>query len=171
MHIELVAADDGDRLLEVARMLMAEYAAMPHITGRWLTIDADLAALPAPFVPPLGALLVAVEDGQPLACGALSPLEPPAIAELKRVYVRPSARGRGVGEAMTRALMDRARGAGYSRVRLDTAPELTAALALYRRLGFHEIAPYHEVGAVEFVFLERVLDLPEVPDVTRSPSP
>lgn len=158
MHIELVAADGGDRLLEIARMLMAEYAAMPHITGRWLTIDADLAALPAPFVPPLGALLVAVEDGQPLACGALSPLEPPAIAELKRVYVRPSARGRGVGEAMTRALMDRAKSLGYTTVRLDTAPELAAAQALYRRLGFTPCAPYHEGHGREYVFFERALD-------------
>lgn len=171
MHIEVVPSGGGGRLLAIAHTLMAEYAAMPHITGRWLTIDADLAALPAPFVPPLGALLVALEDREPLGCGALLALDPPTIAEIKRVYVRPSARGRGVGEAITRALMDRARAAGYTHVRLDTAPELASAQALYRRLGFHATAPYREVGDVEYLFFERALDQPELPDLSPRDPP
>lgn len=158
MRIVPVTADGDPALLAAARTLMAEYGAMPHIDGRWNTVDADIAALPHPYVAPLGVVLVAMDGDAPLACGALSALEPPAVAEIKRVYVRPEGRGRGVGEAMTRALMDVAKASGYSHVRLDTAPELKAAQALYLRLGFTHCAPYHEGNGREYVFFERALD-------------
>jgi ribosomal protein S18 acetylase RimI-like enzyme len=157
MRIVAVPPAGEPELLAVARTLMGEYGAMPHIDGRWTTVAADIAKLPQPYVAPLGALLVALDDDEPLACGALAPLEPPAIAELKRVYVRPAGRGRGVGEAMTRALMAAATEIGYTRVRLDTAPELHAAVALYERLGFERIAPYHHNADRPFLFFERML--------------
>jgi len=157
MRIVSVPAAGEPELLAIARTLMGEYGAMPHIDGRWTTVDADIAKLPAPYVAPLGALLVALDGDEPLACGALAPLEPPTIAEIKRVYVRPAGRGRGVGEAMTRALMAAATEAGYARVRLDTAPELHAAVALYERLGFQRIAPYHEAADRPYLFFERTL--------------
>lgn len=158
MRIVPVLAQGDPALLATARTLMAEYGAMPHIDGRWNTVEADIAALPHPYVAPLGVLLVAMDGEAPLACGALAPLEPPAIAEIKRVYVRPEGRGRGVGEAMTRALMDAAKAHGYSHVRLDTAPELRAAQALYLRRGFTHCAPYHEGNGREYVFFERALE-------------
>ena len=157
MRIVAVPAHGAPELLAIARLLMGEYGAMPHIDGRWTTVEADLARLPLPYVAPLGALLVALDGDEPLACGALAPLDPPEIAELKRVYVRPTGRGRGVGEAMTRALMALATDAGYRRVRLDTAPELHAAVALYERLGFHAIAPYHDAAERPYLFFERML--------------
>ena len=157
MRIVSVPAEGDPGLLAIARTLMGEYGAMPHIDGRWTTVEADIAALPDVYVAPLGALLVALDGDEPLACGALAPLAPPEIAELKRVYVRPAARGRGVGEAMTRALMAAATGAGYARVRLDTAPELHAAVALYQRLGFTPIAPYHDDTERPYLFFERLL--------------
>ena len=158
MRIVPVTAGGDPALLATARTLMAEYGAMPHIDGRWNTVEADIAALPHPYVAPRGVLLLGLDGDAPLACGALAPLEPPAIAEIKRVYVRPEGRGRGVGEAMTRALMDAAKAAGYSKVRLDTAPELRAAQALYTRLGFTQCAPYHEGNGREYVFFERSLE-------------
>ena len=141
---------DSPELVAIARTLMAEYAALPHTTGRWTTAAEDIAALPGAYVPPAGVLLVATshgaeafdDDSDALGCGGLLPLQNPADAEIKRVYVRPSARGRGVGEAITRELMRFAENTGYRRVLLDTAPELETAIRLYERLGFTHIGPY-----------------------------
>lgn len=154
---------DTPALVALARTLVAEYAAMPHVAGRWSNAPADIAALPAPYVLPTGVLLVALEAAHPspppdeaaLGTGALIAYEPPAIAEIKRVYVRPRARGRGIGEAVTRALLDWAGRLGFTRVRLDTAPELLAARALYERLGFEAIPPYRTYDAPGTLFFER----------------
>jgi ribosomal protein S18 acetylase RimI-like enzyme len=141
--VEIVVADRPP-LIAVAKELMGEYAAMPHTIGRWNTAAADIAALPEPYVAPLGALVVAFSRGEPVGCGGVIAYDPPAIAELKRVYVRPSARGLGLGEAITRDLLGRAAAMGFARVRLDTAPELLAAQTLYRKLGFAPIPLYRE---------------------------
>ncbi|MFL5560793.1 MAG: GNAT family N-acetyltransferase [Gemmatimonadaceae bacterium] len=132
--------------------MVAEYAALPHNAGRWPTPAADIAALPTPYVRPMGVLLVALEAANvavptpesALGCGALGAVQHPHVAELKRIYVRPHARGRGIGKAIMVALIEWADSLGFERVRLDTAPELTAALALYRQLGFTPIPPYRE---------------------------
>src|SRR5690348_388330 len=106
---------DSPVLIEMARVLMAEYAALPHTTGRWTTVTADIAALPRPYVPPMGIFLIALragvsvpqpnDDASGLGCGGLLALDTPGDAEIKRVYVRPTARGQGIGEAITRELM------------------------------------------------------------------
>lgn len=156
-NVPLSLADaDTSALVEAARELVAEYAALPHAAPRWPTAAAEIAALPAPYVPPAGALLVATLDDMPVGCGALLALEP-TIAEIKRVYVRPAARGRGVGEAITRALVARAAALGATRVRLDTAPELTAAQALYERLGFVRIPRYRTGLLPDAVCYERAV--------------
>ena len=140
---------DSPELVAIARALMTEYAALPHTRGRWTTSAADIASLPRPYTSPFGVCLVAMRtnprmsnDEAPLGGGALIALGTPGDAEIKRVYVRPSARGEGVGESITRGLMRYAEDFGFARVRLDTAPELRAAIRLYQRLGFRQIAPY-----------------------------
>ena len=143
LQLEVVSANGPPALLAMAKALVGEYAAMPHIAGRWATPEADISALPAPYVLPAGILLVAHEDAEPIGCGALLAFAP-GIGEIKRVYVRPQGRGRGVVEAVTRALIDCAGQLGFDRVRLDTAPELLAARALYERLGFVAIPHYRD---------------------------
>jgi ribosomal protein S18 acetylase RimI-like enzyme len=128
--------------IELARTLFEEYAASLTVDLRFQDFAAELAGLPGAYVAPQGALLLAREEHQCLGCVALRPLQAPAVAELKRLYVRPAARGRGVGLMLTEAALRRAREAGYRRVRLDTLPEMRQAQALYRQLGFGEIAPY-----------------------------
>lgn len=130
-------------LLAAARTLMREYADMPHTVGRWHTADADIAALPHPFVAPSGAFLAAYDGDTPAGCGALLHFDADAV-ELKRVYVRNVYRGRGYGERICCTLIDRATVMGYRRLLLDTAPELRAARSLYTRLGFVPVPHYRD---------------------------
>ena len=73
---------------------------------------------------------------------------------MKRFYVRPEFRGRGIGRALAAAVVDAARRIGYGRVLLDTHPTMTAAIALYRSLGFRETAPYRSIPVREEIFME-----------------
>ena len=154
LRIETVPIDAAAARIETARILMREYAALPHVAGRWNTIDQDIAALPAPFVVPQGVLLLAWWEDQPVGCVALGALDA-STGEVKRMYVRAAARGRGIGAALLDALLGHARALGHARVRLDTAPELTPAIALYERFGFRPIAPYRESQCLAALYFER----------------
>lgn len=154
-------------LVAIAQALVAEYATLPHTAGRWLTVASDIARLPMPYVRPAGVLLVALESScvndptleGALGCGALGSLEEPRVAEIKRIYVRPDARRRGIGQAIVLALIEWADQLGFDRLRLDTAPELVAARALYARLGFTPTPAYRDGLPPDSVYLERAVRL------------
>ncbi|HVO87698.1 MAG TPA: GNAT family N-acetyltransferase, partial [Casimicrobiaceae bacterium] len=103
--------------------------------------------LPGAYVPPHGFILLAGSAEQPLGCAALRPLDleraGATSAEMKRLYVRASARGTGLGRALAIAVLDGARRLGYSQVKLDTLAQMSSARALYRDLGFHECDAYY----------------------------
>ena len=131
--------------LDDARTLLREYRDAVGGATCFAGWERELAGLPGEYAPPGGRLLLARLDGGALAgCGALRPLGP-GVAELKRMWTRPAARGQGVARAVAAALLEAARGAGYRRVRLETLDDMLAAHALYRSLGFREVAP--EPGA------------------------
>jgi GNAT superfamily N-acetyltransferase len=90
-----------------------------------------------------GAYLVAVLDGRAVGCGAWQPLEP-GVAELKRAYVRPAYRRRGIARQLVVALEEEALAAGYPVLRLETGRYVPAAIALYRSSGYEPIALYGE---------------------------
>lgn len=125
-----------------AGRMFSDYAASLEIDLGFQDFAAELAELPGEYTPPFGALLLAMDGGDALGCVALRPLEPPLIAELKRLYVAPTARGGRLGVRLTEAALATARSAGYARVRLDTLPSMQAALHLYERLGFRDIVAY-----------------------------
>ena len=96
-----------------------------------------------------GAFLVAYMDGRPVGCGAVRRNEPD-VAEIKRMYVAPEARGRGVGRLVLDELEAVARQLGIRRLVLETGPRQPEALALYRHAGFVEIPLFGEYVGAEF---------------------
>lgn len=154
--LTIVDAAAVDEVLTV-RCLFEEYAASLGIDLCFQGFEKELAGLPGLYAPPQGRLLLALQDGQTAGCIALRPLGP-GVCEMKRLYVRPAFRSHGIGSVLVDRIIQEARQAGYQHMRLDTLPSMARALALYRRLGFREIAPYYENPVEGAVFLELQLD-------------
>jgi ribosomal protein S18 acetylase RimI-like enzyme len=135
----------SDELAEVRRIFEA-YAQTLSVDLGFQDFDAELAALPAEYAAPRGALLLAWIDGQVAGCCALRPLDNvdyANAAEMKRLFVQPAFRGLGLGRLLAEAILDAARLADYSCVLLDTLNEMETARALYEDLGFAEVPPYY----------------------------
>ena len=127
-------------LISLAALLRA-YAGALNIDLRPQGFEQELAALPGPYAPPGGELLLAKRGDHVLGCIGLKPLEP-GVAEIKRLFVREQARGLGVGKALIEAIIRTARELGYAEIKLDTLPQMQSAIALYQAAGFKPIAPY-----------------------------
>jgi GNAT superfamily N-acetyltransferase len=93
--------------------------------------------------PPRGAYVVGYQGDDAVAGGGLRRLDVD-LAEIKRMYVRPALRSRGVARALLGALEDEARELGYAAVRLDTGPKQVHGLALYRSAGYVDVPPYND---------------------------
>ncbi len=141
------------RDLEVVRELFREYADGLGVDLCFQGFEAELAGLPGKYAPPAGRLLLAWRGDEAVGCVALRPLDDGESSEMKRLYVRPAARGTHLGRRLAQAICDEAREIGYKRICLDTLPTLTAALGLYESMGFHPIAPhvYNPVEGVLFL--------------------
>ena len=124
------------------RELFLEYAKSLGFSLCFQNFDEELAGLPGGYAPPHGRLLLADYEGQLAGCVALHKLQP-GICEMKRLYLRQQFRGKGLGRILTDHIIAEARQIGYERMRLDTVePVMKDAVAMYRRIGFKEIAPY-----------------------------
>jgi ribosomal protein S18 acetylase RimI-like enzyme len=130
----------GDQIAAV-RQMFRQYAASLSFALDFQDFDAELASLPGAYAPPGGRLWLALRNGQAVGCAALRPLSDD-VCEMKRFYVRPDSRGHGIGRRLATTCIEAARAIGYARIRLDTVPEMTAAIALYESLGFRDIDPY-----------------------------
>jgi len=128
--------------VEVARSLFREYEAWLKVDLCFQSFEAELSALPMPYVPPNGALLLATAEGEVAGCGAFRPLAE-GVCELKRMFLRPAFRGKGSGRKLANSLIDLARAAGYRSMRLDSIDFMREAVMLYQSLGFRRIERYY----------------------------
>lgn len=139
-NLTLVLAESAAQVME-ARVLFEEYAQSLGFSLCFQGFDEELAGLPGRYAPPQGRLLLARVEGQLAGCVALQPINARAC-EMKRLYVRPEYRGRGVGRALAQAIVEAGREIGYRTMRLDTLTSMPEAIALYRSMGFVDIPPY-----------------------------
>jgi len=150
-----------------ARALFEEYAA-------WLAVDLcfqgfaeELATLPGAYAPPRGLLMLAGPADAVIGCIALRPLATIGVAsgamamadvaEVKRLYVRPIARGTGLGLRLVQTAITGARGIGYRELKLDTLEQMVEARSLYAKLGFRECAPYYNNPIAGAVYMSLAL--------------
>jgi len=148
-----VQAESSTQIAQ-ARELFLEYAQSLGFSLCFQNFDRELANLPGDYTPPDGRLLLAEHDGQLAGCVALHKLQE-GICEMKRLYLRPQFRGKGLGRALADRIIAEARQIGYHRMRLDTVePVMKDAVAMYRGLGFREITPYCENPMAGALYME-----------------
>ena len=138
--INIVPAYDAGGI-EVAAELFQEYARSLPVDLEYQGFSAELKNLPGVYQPPTGALFVARVDGVPAGCVAVRQIRD-RICEMKRLYVRPTHRGDGIGPSLVAETISAARTMGCEEIWLDTLASMTAAHRLYLSLGFREIPSY-----------------------------
>jgi putative acetyltransferase len=154
-----VATSAADLVL--ARAIFREYAASLPFSLCFQGFEEELATLPGKYAAPTGEILIAYDDLRPLGCAAVRPIDAmpddPAdarpVCEMKRLYVKPAARGLGVGRALCERLIADARAMGYRMMKLDSEPDFDAAVGLYRSLGFVTIPRYNDDPHPQTIYL------------------
>jgi ribosomal protein S18 acetylase RimI-like enzyme len=152
-EVQVVQAESPAQIAQ-ARELFLEYAQSLGFSLCFQNFDKELADLPGDYAPPDGRLLLAEYEGKVAGCVALHKLDTD-ICEMKRLYLRPEFRGKRLGRALADIVIVEARAIGYRRMRLDTVePIMGDAVAMYRRLGFKEIASYRENPIAGALYME-----------------
>lgn len=144
--------------VEAVRQLFFAYQDAIGVDLAYQGFAEEIERLPGQYSPPDGALLLATDaEGQALGCIALRRIDQ-IRCEVKRLYVKPTARGVALGEGLVLALINRAAALGYRQMLLDTLPSMTPAIALYCRLGFQPGEAYGKAALDGTLFFVR--DLP-----------
>ncbi len=134
--------------------IFREYVNSPTVNLGFQEYEAEFAGLPGNYAPPEGRLLLAREGDTVLGCAALRRVDE-STCEMKRVYVRPTARGRNIGRLLVEAILKEAKFVGYSRLCLDVLPEFTTAQKLYQSMGFEPAEPisFNPIPGTKFLAL------------------
>jgi ribosomal protein S18 acetylase RimI-like enzyme len=147
---------DGKDYLEEVKRLIAEYTKRLGRNLSFQDLEGELKDPARKYTPSQGELLVAVECGKVI--GMVAYHRHSAIrCEMKRLYVRPDARGLHLGETLVREIIAHARSAGYSEMVLDTIKPLKAAIGLYKKAGFEECEPFYNNPMDDVIYMKKHL--------------
>lgn len=152
MTVRLLAPSTAAEWCE-ARRLVEEYASSLDLDLSFQNFAHELEHFENEYSAPYGAFLLAQNNGALVGCVGLRKLSD-GVGEIKRLYVRPTARGLGLGLALVRGIVDEAKLINYARLVLDTLPSMLEAQSLYQAVGFRSIAPYRYNPIPGTVFLE-----------------
>ncbi len=147
--MKIQPADDMDKVREMFR----EYETEIGIDLCFQGFEEELKTLPGKYAPPKGIILFACEEDELAGCAALRPLEE-GVCEMKRLYVKPEMRGRGIGTALAKEIVAFAKNTGYKKMRVDTLDSMTTARAIYEGLGFKIIGGYYESPLENVSYME-----------------
>lgn len=157
MDIQLIPAYDHP---EETGILFTEYTNMliagDHMFQKYLAIqhyDEELACLETKYGRPEGRLYLAYCEGALAGCIGLRRMDG-KNCEMKRLYVRPAFRGRGIGDRLVRQIIADAKEIGYDHILLDTLPFLEHAVRMYEKLGFYRIPPYNDSPIDTSIYME-----------------
>lgn len=151
-RVEVLEATSADDIAAV-RTLVVEYQASLGIDLEFQHFSDELEHLGTMYGPPGGRLLLARAAGTPVGCVGVRRLGDD-VCEMKRLYIAPAGRGRGLGRLLAERAMAAARDSGYAVMRLDTLPKMQAAQTLYESLGFRDVPPYCDNPVPGTRFLE-----------------
>lgn len=146
---------------ETGRAVPAEISELPAVLQR------ECRDLQAVYRPP-GALLIADHDGQPAGCVGIAPCPTERTAEIKRLYVRPAYRGKGIASTLMSHAHHHAARHGMARLILDVLPARTAVIGFYRRLGYTETEPYATGSPVSMIYMQRPITSDDILSIHRS---
>ena len=147
-------AEAGD--IPEVRAMLKEYVDWIGLDLAFQEIDSELDGLPGDYAPPLGALLVASDGGLLVGMIGLRPIDD-RICEMKRLFVRPEARGRGLARQLIDSILAQARRLKYQEIRLDTLPMMGDAQNLYVAMGFADIEAYYDTPIAGTRFMAKRL--------------
>ena len=139
-----------------ARRLVREYAAALDVDLCFQNFEQELQRFPTEYGAPGGAFILVEDAGQHVACVGLRRFSDDS-GEMKRLYVVPAARGRGLGRVLVERIVSDARRIGYRNLLLDTLPSMKEAQALYLSLGFKPTTAYRVNPVPGSAFLRRDL--------------
>jgi ribosomal protein S18 acetylase RimI-like enzyme len=142
--------------MRIVRQLFLEYAESLGFSLCFQGFDQELAELPGKYALPDGLILLALAETEPVGVVGVRKLKE-GICEMKRLYVKPSQRGTGLGRQLANEALQRARRHGYQLMRLDTLPNMQAARHLYQQLGFIQIPAYYDNSPCGSICMEKRL--------------
>lgn len=139
-----------------AAALFREYAAWLNIDLRFQHFEEELMELRSMYAKPFGGIILCRDGGECIACTAIRNMDA-QNAELKRMYVKPSFRGKGIASTLLRMALQLAKDCGYKKLKLDTLNTMLPAMALYKKYGFKEIPAYYHNPNPTAVYFEIIL--------------
>jgi putative acetyltransferase len=155
--VVLIAEAKTRNQISSAKELVKEYATSLGIDLSFQNFEQEMAEFPSAYARPDGRVLLAIDGGDAVGVVALRRLSG-KICEMKRMYVQPEFRGRGIGRMLAKRAITEARRIGYSRMRLDTLSRLKEAIRLYDSLGFRKVRPYRVNPHKDAVYMELNLE-------------